>query len=657
MGIMLNACSNVDVENQGWQGEMATISLKLMNDSPQEINTKAVDESSIFDMHVLVYNNKGELVSKKFTQGGSTTLTTRSGNNCTIFAVANTGNPFLFDKAIASTISQLRTMLANPLSGMNDIISNGRLLMSGSVSNVNIQGGSSVQPISGLIVKRLASKITLNVNAINGITINKYRICNLKNNSYLIHRPNANEGSVSDLSIGDDAPSAYFNGEDIVRNASSFTYSFYMYENRQGGRAAVSGGVGNVANQQEKARYAPNNATYLEVYASGIGFDAIYRIYLGGDNCKNYNVKRGSTYNYSITIKAANVVDTRVSRTNTTANCYMLAPGRSITIDVNTKGNGSTTPVFYRNGSSGAMVTPTHSTGSVAILWQSTPNLINNISGVVNGTVTLSAGNSLGNAVIAAYDGANGTGTILWSWHIWVTDYAPSFSGTMASNGAVHYYDASVAKGYMMDRNLGALNANQYDQGTDSWGMHYQWGRKDPIPGSAATSNLESIIYRATGGGFSYNTYNDLCASTGPVSIATAITTPGVFYRNMAGGDWNATPNNDLWGNEVRKTIFDPCPYGWKVPPIGIWSNYSEASIVGGFNRGYVYRYSGNNTAWYPGSGYREERSGAPNDVVIRGLLWPSSAVGAGFIYQYDYVHSTHGADYAQGFSVRCIRE
>lgn len=34
-----------------------------------------------------------------------------------------------------------------------------------------------------------------------------------------------------------------------------------------------------------------------------------------------------------------------------------------------------------------------------------------------------------GNGVIAAYDGPDGTGNIVWSWHIWVTDYKPDARG------------------------------------------------------------------------------------------------------------------------------------------------------------------------------------------------------------------------------------
>jgi hypothetical protein len=63
-----------------------------------------------------------------------------------------------------------------------------------------------------------------------------------------------------------------------------------------------------------------------------------------------------------------------------------------------------------------------------------------------------------GNAVIAAKDAS---GTILWSWHIWLTD---------EPQGQVYYNNA----GTMMDRNLGATSATPGDVG--ALGLLYQWG-------------------------------------------------------------------------------------------------------------------------------------------------------------------------------------
>ena len=75
-----------------------------------------------------------------------------------------------------------------------------------------------------------------------------------------------------------------------------------------------------------------------------------------------------------------------------------------------------------------------------------------------------------GNAVVAALDAE---GTILWSWHLWVpqTPVATSdFGGIMGKP--------------LMDRNLGALVATEAGAAPVdplSYGMVYQWGRKDPF--------------------------------------------------------------------------------------------------------------------------------------------------------------------------------
>ena len=83
-----------------------------------------------------------------------------------------------------------------------------------------------------------------------------------------------------------------------------------------------------------------------------------------------------------------------------------------------------------------------------------------------------------GNAAIAAKDAE---GTILWSWHIWMTDKPKDQA---YNNGA----------GTMMDRNLGATSATPGSVG--ALGLLYQWGRKDPFPGASSIS--ENIAAKAT---------------------------------------------------------------------------------------------------------------------------------------------------------------
>ena len=142
-----------------------------------------------------------------------------------------------------------------------------------------------------------------------------------------------------------------------------------------------------------------------------------------------------------------------------------------------------------------------------------------------------------GNAVIAAKDA---DGTILWSWHIWCA--SEGWKEQVYKNNA----------GKMMDRNLGATSAT-------AGGLFYQWGRKDPFPGSS----------RATG------TWSDNHESIRNVKTEQY---PMTFYTLMT----SYLPDGS-WASD--KTVNDPCPAGWRVPDggsDGIWANAS--GYAGMFN-------------------------------------------------------------------------
>ena len=93
------------------------------------------------------------------------------------------------------------------------------------------------------------------------------------------------------------------------------------------------------------------------------------------------------------------------------ANCYIVAPGASLTIPVNIKGNGDETLASLVDSS------VSFTAGSVDILWQTSADLISSITfDSTSQTATLTANSTPstgGNAVIAAYSGAGQTGTIL----------------------------------------------------------------------------------------------------------------------------------------------------------------------------------------------------------------------------------------------------
>ena len=188
------------------------------------------------------------------------------------------------------------------------------------------------------------------------------------------------------------------------------------------------------------------------------------------------------------------------------ANCFIVSSSETYSFKT-VKGNSS------------------ESVGDVAsaeVLWESfgtseTPSVGSLISSVsyADGKISFSTPQSYreGNAVIAAKDAS---GTILWSWHIWLTDQP---------QGQAYYNNA----GTMMDRNLGAISATP--GGVGALGLLYQWGRKDPFLGSSSIS--ENIGAKST---VTWPSKVKSESNTGTIEYATAH--PTTF---ITGDDWYYT--------------------------------------------------------------------------------------------------------------------
>lgn len=201
----------------------------------------------------------------------------------------------------------------------------------------------------------------------------------------------------------------------------------------------------------------------------------------------------------------------------------------------------------------------------------------------------------------------------LWSWHMWVTDYNPDATLPLltpeldASGNDVRYvygvvegdvdrYSGNIWKTggalegqFMMDRNLGALSQNErHGPGT----LYFQWGRKDPF------MYASSMNQAPTKGILIYNRYNDAvefpfrtkaqleAANSLTDLIRYAVYHPDIYIlipewsnsdvddysgiKYITAGNWRDTKlgignNADL----KAKSIFDPCPPGWRVSPQG----------------------------------------------------------------------------------------
>ena len=248
---------------------------------------------------------------------------------------------------------------------------------------------------------------------------------------------------------------------------------------------------------------------------------------------------------------------------NGTANCYITPKlNTSYSFNATVQGNGKNTKNIWALNLNGI---------SARMLWESDSKVVENVL-YADSRISFSTGNARGNAVIGLFDI---TDNCIWSWHIWSVDYDPASTAQTYVSGAV-----------FMDRNLGAITTDCTQPA--SRGLYYQWGRKDPFihPASCNSDERERVVYTE---GFAFNvSYPRNAGTESPYDVMTvewSIAHPTTFMSDAMYEDWeewtsvvdwlyNHHPN--LWGNVTTsnnniskvslKSIYDPCPVGWKVP-------------------------------------------------------------------------------------------
>ena len=247
-----------------------------------------------------------------------------------------------------------------------------------------------------------------------------------------------------------------------------------------------------------------------------------------------------------------------------------------------------------------------------------------------------------GNAVVAA---KGEDGKVLWSWHIWIP-------ATAIQTGT--YGDIMGAT--VMDRNLGALTATTAtDSQIDvlSYGLMYQWGRKDPYTAAGEFNKSAPATYAG----------EPEEVAAGQISLAESIANPRLL-GHINNGDWLDIADNSLW-IETEKTIYDPCPAGYRVPNKSgtFWSGDLTTQPGWGVNSTAGWLKIGDPAAVFPIAGYRDDYGvGEMAKVGSRTLYWfarsSSDTAGAGADLRYDKATFKFGsAPKARLGSVRCIQE
>ena len=204
---------------------------------------------------------------------------------------------------------------------------------------------------------------------------------------------------------------------------------------------------------------------------------------------------------------------------------------------------------------------------SARLLWESSLGLVSQVE-LLYGYVrfkTPEDKSRKGNAVIAVYDEED---NILWSWHIWITD-----------KPADQVYENGEHDIIIMDRNLGAMAATWTDaeDALDTYGLYYQWGRKDPSMGPKSYNYYPINLITAP-----YYDYSSRMRNAAEVvmlpqpTMKDGVENPMflILPTSKSGGynyDWLFNRNDFLWGYDAHKgtmskTIYDPCPWGYRVP-------------------------------------------------------------------------------------------
>ncbi len=197
----------------------------------------------------------------------------------------------------------------------------------------------------------------------------------------------------------------------------------------------------------------------------------------------------------------------------------------------------------------------------------------------------------LGNAIISIKTGNE----ILWSFHVWVSDYFPDHNrGNTFTNSAsgMELMSYNLGATVSVDVFTPAVGGTGPGPETGIAGLYYQTGRKDPFPGCRPElpqddydlkilSNQAQIYKPGIG-----QVYIQFAEAPGVKNLGPSINNPMTLYNKGSGlNDWYTTSartedqDYNLWRDKSgRKHFYDPCPPGWKVAPSdpAYWATMSD---------------------------------------------------------------------------------
>ena len=305
-----------------------------------------------------------------------------------------------------------------------------------------------------------------------------------------------------------------------------------------------------------------------------------------------------------------------------------------------------------------------------------------------------------GNAVVAVTKGSGAAKTVLWSWHLWfapkdaidkipVTNYqgvvynfTKETLGWKPTQWSASTYDKPRTVKVKVEQTV-ANNGTKQDAVINitqkpgsvkqSATTLYQFGRKDAFPGVDAL---------AANSHFTANAGDNM-------SIENGIQHPDLYY--IWGGNWYSNyVYYNLWSadntttgyndNSVVKTVYDPCPVGFKMPASNAFTGFTTTGQntfmqselnVDGTSDGQTYQNNFGHNFWtnssktatinFPASGYRPNGGGFLFHVGYLGFYWsavPLSTLDCcSLTFDSGYVGPLKSNSRGCGYAVRPVSE
>ena len=407
------------------------------------------------------------------------------------------------------------------------------------------------------------------------------------------------------------------------------------------------------------------------------------------------NFQAGYAYKLACTVGAEAPAEPTNLSAKGTANCYIVdvdnineagyyfdctVAGNGQTVNMNLNGWSPTHANVWPkvNNTYSANLPLLHATDIRVTLNQN--NCISNVTiDPTAGIISFKASGEKGNAKILVMDAANDDPA--WVWHIWCTDQPAtvSFPAAGTDSGGISSWGYAYT---VMDRNLGAIRAT-FDDPTSAnnnpdeiCGLYYQFGNPTGFTFAEFESALTSekgwrMVDGIAGVEKRHKPYIDVSGDYywfNPYGASASDGKNFLYGRLWGGGSSDEGTANH--GPSAPKTMYDPCPVGYKLPTKDFSIAASDSGDQYGWYKngtdGAVY-FPYNGGAWGDGGNYWQTRGYVPNgDTARYTMLWTANHQGRNMAWHYEIyskdVNRAGGGTMAphivgRGMGVRCVAE